>query len=71
NINFLSIAGLVDTFVKRNILGFSSTKIDLNSNIQSLRLNFYRGHLTGNLLMHNIFKQIRMINIEGRLEKLE
>lgn len=71
NINHLLIYGLVDSFVKKNLLGFNQAENNVNLKIKSLQLAFYRGSFTKKLLDRLIFKNVENIIIYGRLDSID
>ena len=67
-IEWLEIAGLTDTIIRRNILEFKQIEHELNSVIEFVQFNFYRSNLENKLLDYEIFKNIKFLLIKGRIE---
>lgn len=70
-INEITIEGLADNFIKKNMLGFSHQNILLNSTINTLELNIYRAKLTEKLLSKTVFHSLRELRINGQLDSIQ
>lgn len=69
-INILNLNGIVDTILKKNIIGFSKSSKDVNCHVNFLNLNFYQALLDEKLLNKNIFKNLYSILINGRVKSI-
>lgn len=70
----LSINGLSDIFINRNVLTFQKNVLNKNDsiyfNIIELSLKFYKINLNEKLLDKVLFKNLKTIKINGKLDKI-
>ncbi len=72
----LSIHRISLTFIETNQIGFQQLSNDLflnemNSKILHLQLYIYRSELNANILNKHVFKQLKAIDLNGQITKIQ
>ncbi|RMZ94385.1 hypothetical protein BpHYR1_025727, partial [Brachionus plicatilis] len=64
DIDLLQIYGLTKTFLKKNILGFSTINEKINSSIKNLEIKAYKIDLSERIFDSNVFENVHQLDLK-------